>query len=156
MAAGSAKLGPVLLVEDNADYALLVRLALRDARIGSPLHVVGDGEAAIAYLRAGAAEVEASNPLPALVLLDLSLPVRSGFEVLEWLRREGGFESVPVVVLTSSSEPKDMERARALNVDGYVVKPARFTDLVAVLTSLARAWLHGGAETSEEGAEALG
>lgn len=155
MKEASARLGPVLLAEDNADYALLVRLAFKDARIGNPLHVVGDGDAAVEYLSAcPPREERGGQPRPSLILLDLSLPGRSGFDVLEWLRTQPRFECLPVIVLTSSSDPGDMEHARALGVADYVVKPTRFADLVTVLASLAGTWLHGRSPCQESAGEA--
>lgn len=146
----NVRIGPVLLVEDNGDYALLVRLAFKDARVGNPLHVVADGESAIEYFTRWARGEPMSTPLPALVLLDLSLPGKSGFEVLTWLRSQPRFASLPVVVLSSSSDPGDLERVRNLGAEDYVVKPTRFADLVTIVGTLARTWLLGEGPASAD------
>src|SRR5438270_829679 len=102
----------ILLVEDNDDDVLLVRRAFAKAKLGTPLAVVRDGDAAVEYLGGGGPYADRErHPLPALVLLDLKLPRRSGFEVLEWVRRHPVLRRLPVVVLTSSKETADVDRA---------------------------------------------
>lgn len=132
----------ILLVEDNEDDALLIQRAFR--RIGSvhPIRVLPDGEQAVAYLSGQGAYAErASHPLPALMLLDLKLPRRSGFEVLEWLRGEPGLRRLPVVVLTSSQESQDVDRAADLGANSYLVKPVHFDALQEMVRSLRLYWL---------------
>ena len=81
-------------------------------------------------------------PLPGLVLLDLKLPRRSGLEVLDWLRSQSGLRRIPVVVLTSSREVPDVDRAYDLGANSYLVKPGSPADLVAMVQALAGYWLH--------------
>ncbi len=96
--------GPiVLLVEDNADDVLLTRRAFRKANITCHIENVSDGEAAVAYLGGtGRYSDRMQYPLPCLILLDLKLPLKSGIEVLTWLRDQPGLRRIPVVVLTTS------------------------------------------------------
>ena len=133
----------VLLVEDDPDDVLLVQRAFR--KLGGqavPLSLVGDGEQAVAYLAGqGAYADRASHPLPALLLLDLKLPRRSGFEVLEWLRAQPGLRRLPVVVLTGSREMTDVDRALDLGANSYLVKPVGFDALLEIVRLLDLYWL---------------
>jgi len=98
-----AEASTVLLVEDNATDVLLIRRAFDKARLGNPLQVVGDGDAAVEYLSGTGRDVDRRQfPLPILILLDFKLPRRSGLEVLEWLRTQDALRRLPVVMLTSS------------------------------------------------------
>jgi CheY-like chemotaxis protein len=101
-----------------------MRRALKDAGIACPMLVVTDGQQAMDYLAgAGKYADRESFPVPAMILLDLKLPLVSGFEVLKWLRGQPGLADLPVVILTGSSEERDKQRARELGVSGYYVKP---------------------------------
>ena len=134
--------GTILLVEDNEDDALLIQRAFR--RIGSvhPMRRLSDGEQALAYLAGeGAYADREAHPLPDLILLDLKLPRRSGFEVLEWLRGQPGLRRLPVVVLTSSRESRDVDRAADLGANSYLVKPVDFDALQEMVRALGLYWL---------------
>ena len=132
----------VLLVEDNPDDVALIQRAFRKANIANPLRVVTDGEEAVAYL-AGRGEYaeRARHPLPVLVLLDLKLPKRSGYEVLAWLRRQEGLRRLPVAVLTSSRQAADVNRAYDLGANAYLQKPVGFEALHELLRTLNLFWL---------------
>lgn len=127
----------VLLVEDNDDDAWMTKLACQRTGIPHSLHIVTDGEAAINYLSGvGPYADRATHPLPDLVFLDIKLPKRNGHEVLEWLRGQRAFEKLPVVMLTSSAEPKDVSRAYSLGVTSYLRKmsePVEFGQAVRVI-----------------------
>ena len=114
----------VLLVEDNADDVFFVRRAFGKAFGEVDLRVVGDGEAAVAYLaRRPPFDVPHAAPTPHLMLLDLKLPRMSGLEVLQWLRAQAELRRLPVVVLTGSRERRDVNRAYDLGANSYLVKP---------------------------------
>jgi len=133
---------PILLVEDMSDDVLLLQRAFHRAALDWPIHVVQDGEAAIAYLAGSGPYADRTRyPLPALLLLDLKLPRRSGFEVLAWVRRQPGLHRLPVVVLTSSREPADITRAYDLGANSYLVKPAGADELVDLARTLSHYWL---------------
>ena len=132
----------ILLVEDNPDDVLLIRRAFAKAGTTAPLNVVSDGEAAVAYLAGeGAYADRAHFPLPALLLLDLKRPPKSGLEVLEWLRARPGLRRLPVVVLTSSRESVDVQRAYDLGANSYLVKPVAFDDMRRMAAALGLYWL---------------
>lgn len=132
----------VLLAEDNSTDALMVRRAFAKASLQGALEVVDDGDKAVAYLSGeGAFADRASHPLPALLLLDLKLPRRSGLEVLAWLRRQPGLKRLPVVVLTSSEESTDINTAYDMGANSYLVKPVDFDALLALVKGLGLYWL---------------
>ena len=129
----SALLGTadVLLVEDDPGDVLLTREAFEDHHLGLQLHVVGDGEAAMRFLRR--TDDFAGMARPALVLLDLNLPRRGGLEVLGELKADPGLCTIPVVVLTTSQAETDILRCYELHANAYVIKPfdaARFADAI--------------------------
>ncbi len=132
----------ILLVEDDANDVILIQRALQKAKILNPLQVVGDGEEAIAYFQ-GKGEFADRNrfPLPVLLLLDLKLPRVNGFEVLEWLRKQKKLARIPVVVLTSSNQSQDINRAYDLGANSYLVKPVEFDDLVKLVKTLGLYWI---------------
>jgi CheY-like chemotaxis protein len=131
----------VLLVEDNATDALMVTRAFRKAGLANPVRVVTDGDAAVAYLSGeGAYADRAAHPLPALILLDLKLPRRSGLEVLAWLKARPGLRRLPVAVLTSSAEAPDVARAYDLGANSYLVKPTGADALLALVRALGGYW----------------
>ncbi len=134
--------GVILLVEDDPDAVLLMRKAFEAASIANPLRVVGDGDDLIAYL-SGAAPYDdrQENPQPTMVLLDLKLPRKSGFELLEWVRKSPKLTRLIMVVLTSSRETKDISKAYALGANSYLVKPTSFHDLVDLVKMLKSYWL---------------
>ena len=136
------KSGAVLLVEDNPDDADLVAYAFGKAGIAIPLASVGDGEAAIAYVDGAHPYADRMlHPLPALFLLDLKLPRRSGFDVLTHIRNRPQTRHTPVVVLTSSNQNQDIRRAYELRANSYLVKPIKPEDLLEMVNALMHYWL---------------
>ena len=131
----------ILLVDDSENDLTLMNIAFRKAGLNSPLQVVHNGEEAIAYL-AGKGRYTDRNkfPLPAVMLLDLNMPMKDGFEVLEWLRKQSGLKRLPTIVLTASLRAEDVERAFELGAHSYLVKPAALEDLVGMIRCL-RDWL---------------
>ena len=130
----------ILLVEDNeGDEALTLR-ALHKNGILEPVYVVRDGVEALDYLMARNAYIGA--PLPKVVLLDLNLPKLSGFEVLRTLRLSSRTISLPVVVLSSSQEDRDLAEAYALGANSYVVKPVDFKQFSETVRQVGSYWLN--------------
>lgn len=132
----------ILHVEDDQNDVLLIARAFRKAEAKVQIQVVNDGEQAVNYMAgAEAFAVREQFPIPSLVLLDLKLPRKSGIEVLEWIRRNPGLRRVPVVMLTSSKQSVDINRAYDLGVNAYLVKPVNFDGLVDLVKSLDTFWL---------------
>ncbi len=133
----------ILHVEDDPNDALLFQHACRKAGIGFELQSVNDGDQAIAYLRGlDNFSDRQKYPFPQLILLDLKMPRLSGFDVLAWLRNEGAFKGVPVIILTSSNHETDIKRAYDLGANSYLVKPVGFDALVEVARTIYGYWLH--------------
>jgi CheY-like chemotaxis protein len=127
----------ILLAEDNSDDVLIFRRALRQAQVSCALTVVNDGQEAIDYLAGdGLYHDRQSYPLPSLILLDLKMPGKSGFDVLEWRRQNDLIRNIPAVVLTSSPEARDMDKANQLGASGYLLKPPTPEKLLEVLNGL--------------------
>lgn len=132
----------ILHVEDDEPYVFLLQLMFERAGITSPVHAVSDGQMAIDYL--AGAEVFADrekHPLPCLVLLDLKLPKVSGFEVLKWIRQQPGLRRLVVVMLSSSAQPEDIERAYELGANSYIEKPCELGRTQEIAQLLKGWWL---------------
>jgi CheY-like chemotaxis protein len=113
----------ILIVEDNQDDVFLMRRALKAARIINPIQIVDDGQKGIEYLRGNDAFSDRVKfPFPGVLFLDLQLPHKTGFDVLEWIKTSG-IEKPVIIVLSSSNSPYDMERCCELGADHYAVKP---------------------------------
>jgi CheY-like chemotaxis protein len=125
----------ILLVEDNPGDVRLAREALQDSKVHNTIHVVGDGVAALAFLRGEGAY--ATAPRPDLILLDLGLPRKDGREVLAEIKRDGDLEAIPVVILTTSAADRDILQSLALRVDGYMIKPIDLEQLIALVRAFA-------------------
>ncbi|HYO51397.1 response regulator [Archangium sp.] len=132
----------ILLVEDNPDDVDLTRRAFQRAGLTQPLDVVEDGVEALDYVFArGAYAHRASEPLPALVLLDLKLPRLDGHEVLRQIRASTRTRFLPVVILTSSDEEKDLVESYSQGCNSYVRKPVSYTEFVEAARQLGVYWL---------------
>jgi CheY-like chemotaxis protein len=132
----------ILLAEDDDNHVFLIRRAFHEANLLNPLFVVRNGEEAIAYLKGeGAYANRAEYPLPALLLLDLKMPRKNGFDVLQWIREEPGLRNLRIIVLTSSEDIRDVNRAYQLGANSFLVKPADFEQFVRVIQALQGYWL---------------
>ena len=136
------ELSTILHVEDNSDDAELIEYAFEKVGISNPLVTVTDGDAAVDYLSgAGVFADRARYPLPALILLDLKLPRRSGVEVLRFLRNQATTKHTPVVVLTSSNQHDDIHRSYAAGANSYLVKPVGRAALIEMVQTLNAYWI---------------
>jgi CheY-like chemotaxis protein len=130
-------LSPVLYAEDEDNDAFLMQRAFTKAGVANPLAIVPDGAAAIRYLSGkGEFADRASHPAPCLLLLDLNLPRQSGLEVLAWTRTQPELRALPIVILTSSSQDRDIGSAYSLGANGYLVKPPSSDRLIELVSSL--------------------
>ena len=132
----------ILIVEDREDDVLLMRKSFEKAGLPNPIKIVRDGEEALAYLSGeGKYASRDEYPLPSLILLDLKLPGMDGFEVLTWIRKQQGIRGIPVVVLTSSTQLRDVNRAYELGANSFFVKEFDFQNSVELTRLLQRYWL---------------
>jgi CheY-like chemotaxis protein len=132
----------ILLVEDDLNDILFVQRAFKRVNVKNPIHIVKDGDTAVDYLSGtGDYSNRDQYPLPAIILLDLKLPRRSGIEILEWMQRQPGLRRIPVVVLTSSRQSVDLERCYDLGVNSYLVKPVKFETLANMIEAIDTYWL---------------
>jgi CheY-like chemotaxis protein len=129
----------ILLVEDSPGDIRLTREVLRDAKIANELHIVGDGDQAMAFLRR---EGEYGGvPRPDLILLDLNLPRKDGREVLVELSDDPELHLIPVIVLTTSAAEQDVLRSYDLKAACYITKPIDLDEFIAVVRSIEAFWL---------------
>lgn len=129
----------ILLVEDNPGDADLAREALEDSKINNRLHVVDDGEKAIAFLRREGQYLD--MPRPELILLDLNLPRKDGREVLAEIKSDLNLKSIPVVILTTSRAEEDVIKSYNLHANCYITKPIDLNQFLHVVRSIEEFWL---------------
>jgi CheY-like chemotaxis protein len=135
--------GVILLAEDDEDHVVLIRHAFAEADLRNPLFVVWNGEEAIAYLSGtGKYSNRDEYPLPDLLLLDLKMPRVDGFEVLKWVRQQPGLAPLRILVLTSSNELRDVNRAYQLGANSFLVKPLDFQDVIQLSKVIQKYWLN--------------
>jgi two-component system response regulator len=132
----------VLLVEDNPDDAEFTLRALRKANVALGIALVEDGVSALEFVfRTGAYADRTPATLPRVVLLDLKLPKVDGLEVLRRIKSDPRTRALPIVVLTSSREQRDIHEAYVRGANSYIVKPIEYAELIAKLGDLVRYWL---------------
>lgn len=130
----------ILLIEDNDLDRELTLQGLKAGGVDSDVINVSDGVEAVEYLFARGQHAGRGGGLPGLILLDLKMPRVDGFEVLAELRRHREFDPVPVVVMTSSQEPPDVERAYDLGCNAYVVKPIAYREFIEAVKTTGVFW----------------
>ena len=127
----------VLLVEDNPDDVVMIREAFEQALTPIQLYVVSQGEQAMKFVR----RTDADAPRPSLILLDLNLPIRNGLDVLAELKGDTEFLSIPIVVLTTSQAPEDIQRCYSLHANAYIIKPSDYDGFADVIKQVATCFL---------------
>ncbi|MFA5363681.1 MAG: response regulator [Candidatus Bathyarchaeia archaeon] len=130
---------PILLVDDNPDDVMIAKRAFTKSQIHNKVFVTEDGEDAIQFLRKQGKYIDV--PTAGLVILDLNMPKIDGFEVLKTIKGDDKLKSIPIIVLTSSSRPEDIERAYKLGCNSFIVKPASFEDFIEAVMEIKRYWL---------------
>ena len=133
--------GPILIVEDNPDDEALTLRALKRNNLANNVVVVRDGAEALDYLFGTGAFEGRGVAQPAVILLDIKLPKVDGLEVLERIRADDRTKRLPVVILTSSDEQKDLIRSYELGVNSYVRKPVEFGEFSEAVSQLGLYWL---------------
>ena len=134
------QLGRILIVEDDPNDVELTLTALEDYNLVNDVVVTRDGQEALDYLYCRGQFSNRPNENPAVLLLDLKLPKVDGLEVLKQIKSDERLKMIPVVVLTSSHEEKDMMRSYKLGVNAYVVKPVDFHEFVNAVKELGAFW----------------
>jgi len=132
----------VLLVEDDLNDIFLVKRAFRMAQLQNPLHVVTDGLEAMSYLRGDGKYADRGQyPFPKLIVMDIRMPRKSGFEVLAWVKGDSHvLRRIPVVIVSSSEDPADINRAYELGANAYMVKPVDFRAVEHLFESITHYW----------------
>jgi len=133
--------GLVLLVEDNPHDEELALRALSKCSVPHVVALARDGKEAIAYLEGILQSTDGSTALPNLILLDLKLPKTNGHEVLRSIRARSETAQIPIVILTSSREAKDIDQSYALGANSYVRKPVGFSEFCEVAAEILEYWL---------------
>ena len=137
-----SSLKTVLLVDDGPNERILFEMAAKKAGATFSLQYAADGREAVEYLEGLETYADRSrHPLPDLVVLDVNMPRMNGFEFLEWLRRHSVWQSMPVVMWTSSAQESDIRRAYSLLANSYLVKPLSLTALVDMVKLVEDYWL---------------
>jgi CheY-like chemotaxis protein len=128
---------PILLVEDNPMDLDLTRRAFARRKLVNPLEVARDGEEALAYI----ARWDVGEEVPSVILLDLKIPKVDGLEVLRRIKENPKYNLIPVVVLTSSAEERDIQTAYKLGANSYIVKPVDFDKFLEVASHIDLYWM---------------
>ncbi len=132
----------ILLVEDEENDVVFMEMALEKAGLTSALQIAEDGEEAISYLSGEGEFADRTRfPLPALIFLDLKLPRVMGMEVLKWIRDQPALDTMVVIILTSSQQRSDIQKACALGANSYLVKPSNPLGLGEIVDLVKRYWL---------------
>jgi CheY-like chemotaxis protein len=131
----------VLLVEDDLNDIFLVKRAFKKAHIPNPLQVATDGVEAIRYLQGDGKYVDRQlYPLPRLIVMDIKMPRKTGFEVLDWIKKDGILKRIPVIIVSSSDQPEDINHAYELGANAYMVKPVDFRAVETLFQSITHYW----------------
>lgn len=131
----------VLLVEDELNDIFLVKRAFKIAHLENPLQVVTDGEEATRYLSGeGKYADRDAFPMPKLIVMDIKMPRMSGFDVLEWIKHDGKIRRIPVIIVSSSNRPQDIDRAYELGANAYMVKPVDYHAVERLFESITHYW----------------
>jgi CheY-like chemotaxis protein len=131
----------ILLIEDNPDDVELTLFALKKNNIANPVVVIRDGQEAVDYIFFQGKYANSTHPAPGLILLDLKLPRVDGIEILKKIKETDSIKLIPVVVLTSSKEERDVIESYKLGVNSYIRKPVDFDQFVEAVKTMGLYWL---------------
>ena len=132
---------PLLIIEDSDEDFTALKRTIDKAQITHPVYRCEDGEEALDFLyHQGVYEDEAGSPRPALIVLDLNLPGTDGREVLATVKEDRDLKSIPVIIFSTSSNPKDVEACYRHGVSGYLVKPMNFNQLQELVETFVQYW----------------
>jgi CheY-like chemotaxis protein len=125
---------PILLVEDDTVDAMTVKRALRDLKVSNPVAHVTDGEEALGHLKA------TDKPKPCLILLDINMPRMNGIEFLKVVKTDAALQRIPVIMLTTSTNDRDIIQSFHLSAAGYMVKPVDYKQFVETMRTIDAYW----------------
>ena len=126
----------ILVADDSSDDSELLKRAFQKSGLHNPVQLLTDGRQVIDYLRHEASHSIELPALPLLLFLDLNMPRCTGFNVLDWVRKQPHLQSLPTIVFSNSDQPSDIEESLRLGAHGYWVKPSRFEDLLKMVAKL--------------------
>jgi CheY-like chemotaxis protein len=139
----------ILVADDDQNDIFFLKRAFQKAGLPHSIVEVSDGQSAVDYLSGKAPFANrAQHPLPDLLLLDLKMPRMTGFEVLAWLQTQPQLDQMPVVVLSGSNQPRDIEHVQRLGASDYKVKPVEFDELLNLVRHLDERWLRTTSRSS--------
>jgi CheY-like chemotaxis protein len=141
---------PVLLVEDDAIDMMTVRRAFRDLKLNNPLSHATNGEEALAYLR------NPANATPCVILLDLNMPRMNGVELMKTVKADPALKKIPIVVLTTSRDDRDIVESYKLSAAGYIVKPVDYKKFVEAIKTIDVYWTISELPQEQEEPECVG
>ncbi len=140
----------ILMADDDEEDRMLTKEAWQECRLSNNLYFVEDGVELMDFLRRRGAYAGGDGPpRPGLILLDLNMPKKDGFEALAEIKADPALRNIPIVVLTTSSEEEDIFRSYDLGVSGFVTKPVSFEGLVEAVKTLSKYWFEIVALPSE-------
>jgi CheY-like chemotaxis protein len=132
----------VLLVDDSDDDLFLMRMGFKKVEFRAPVQEVRNGEEAILYLSGEGKYADRTLfPYPTVVLLDLNMPLKNGFDVLAWIQGHGQLKPFSLIVLSASARPEDIQRAFTLGANSYLLKPGTLEQLVVMIRCMLQ-WLN--------------
>ncbi|MCB1180125.1 MAG: response regulator [Leptospiraceae bacterium] len=130
---------PILVVEDNPDHArLIIKTLKKSNQLTNEIIHLENGEKAVSFLKTMLTEKE--NLEPMLILLDVKLPLKNGFEVLEEIKSHSILKKIPVVMLTTTSNKDDIKKAMKLGANDYIIKPIQFSEFTEKVSKLGNYW----------------
>ncbi|MEB3356947.1 MAG: response regulator [Synechococcales bacterium] len=136
---------PILMADDDESDRVLTRHAFEESCIANPFYFVRDGEELMEFLHRRGAYCNALDaPRPGLILLDLNMPRKNGWEALQEIKADASLCHIPVVVLTTSQQKEDVLRSYDLGVNSFIIKPVKFDQLVQIARCIGRYWLEIG------------
>lgn len=137
----SQRLGPILIVEDDPEDRMLAEDAMNDSKPTFPVRFLEDGEQLLAYLQhKGKYQEEDSNPLPGVIVMDLNMPRLDGREALAQIKAHPVFKTIPVIILTTSNNSKDIENCYSLGANSFITKPRNYRELVKIMEMIKNYW----------------
>ncbi|MDZ7261711.1 MAG: response regulator [candidate division KSB1 bacterium] len=139
----SAKKLNILLVEDNSDHVELVKRALKSEDSEVQVYAVPDGQEALDFVfKKGKYKLKQELPTPDMILLDIKLPKIDGYTVVKTIKSDSRCKDIPIIVLTTSARPEDIERMYTCGANSYIIKPSQYQEFVKIMGKVEAYWSH--------------